>query len=77
MVQAGLTPLEVLKSATLGGAAVMGMGPDLGAIAPGKLADLLILDADPLADVNNMSRINRVFKDGHSFLPAQLMQSLQ
>ena len=76
MAQAGLTPLEVLRSATVNGAAVMGMEHDLGAIAPGRLADLVVLDADPLADVSNLSRISRVLKDGHSFVPAELMRSL-
>jgi imidazolonepropionase-like amidohydrolase len=53
------------------------MERDLGAIAPGKLADLVILDADPLADVANLSRASRVFKDGKSFVPADLIRSLQ
>ena len=76
MAQSGLTPLEVLRSATVNGAAVMGMERDLGAIAPGRLADLLILDADPLADLGNLSRISRVIKDGQGFVPAELMRSL-
>jgi imidazolonepropionase-like amidohydrolase len=77
MREAGLTPLEVLRSATVNGALALGMERDLGAIAPGKLADLVILDADPLADVANLSRVNRVFKDGKSFVPADLIRSLQ
>ena len=76
MAQSGLTPLEVLRSATVNGAAVMGMESDLGAIAPGRLADLVILDADPLADLGNLSRISRVIKDGQGFVPAELMRSL-
>jgi adenine deaminase len=64
MVRAGLTPLQVLRTATTNGAKVMGMERELGRIAPGQLADLVVLDADPLADVNNASRVNRVLKDG-------------
>jgi imidazolonepropionase-like amidohydrolase len=64
MARAGLTPLHVLRSATVNGARVMGMERDIGRIAPGMLADLVILDADPLADVNNASRIHRTIKDG-------------
>ena len=64
MVRAGLTPLQVLRSATMNGARVMGMERDLGRIAPGQLADLVVLDADPLADVNNASRVRSVMKDG-------------
>jgi imidazolonepropionase-like amidohydrolase len=77
MNEAGLTPLEVLRSATVNGAIALGMEHDLGAVAPGKLADLVILDADPLADVVNLSRVSRVFKDGKSFVPADLLRSLQ
>lgn len=64
MERAGLTPLQVLRSATVNGARVMGMERDIGRIAPGMLADLVILDADPLADVKNASRIHRTIKDG-------------
>ncbi len=72
MVEAGLTPLQVLRSATAGGAKAMGMERDLGDIAPGKLADLVVLDADPLADVANASRIFRVVKGGRVFAPKEL-----
>lgn len=74
MVQAGLTTLEVLRSATTNGAKAMGR--DVGAIAPGKLADLLVLDADPLANIENLSRIHRVIKDGRVYSPDELMRSI-
>jgi imidazolonepropionase-like amidohydrolase len=64
MVQAGLTPLQVLRSATVNGAKVMGLEREVGRIAAGQLADLVVLDADPLADIVNASRIHRVIKDG-------------
>ena len=64
MVQAGLTPLQVLRSATVNGARMMGADREGGVIAPGRLADLVVLDADPLADIGNTSRIHRVVKDG-------------
>jgi len=75
MAQAGLTNLEVLRSATTNGAKVMGR--DVGALAPGKLADVLILDADPLADLQNLSRIHRVIKDGKVYSPEELMRSIK
>lgn len=64
MVQAGLTPLQVLRSATVNGARMMGLEREGGMIATGRLADLVVLDADPLADIGNTSRIHRVVKDG-------------
>ena len=70
--EAGLTPLEALRSATVNGAKAMGLERDLGIIAPGRLADLVLLDADPLADIANLSRISRVIKDGRAFAPADL-----
>ena len=69
MVEAGLTPLEVLRSATVNGARVMGLERNAGVIAPGRLADLVVLDADPLADIGNASRIHRVVKDGRVVAP--------
>ena len=64
MVEAGLTPLEVLRSATTNGARALGMEDQVGAIAAGRLADLVVLDADPLEDISNSSRIRLVIKGG-------------
>jgi len=75
MQRAGLTPLQVLRSATVNGAHTMAL-PDLGTIAPGKLADLVVLDADPLTDTANLSHASFVFRGGHEFEPAQLMSSV-
>ena len=76
MIDAGLSPLQVLHSATVNGAKAMRMERDTGTLQAGKLADLVILDADPLADVQNLSRIHRVIKDGRVFAPDELMGSL-
>jgi imidazolonepropionase-like amidohydrolase len=76
MAQAGLSPLEVLRAATVGGAMAMGMEKELGTIDAGKLADLVILDADPRADVANLERIDRVMKDGRLFVPSELVRSI-
>src|SRR2546429_537946 len=75
MQRAGLTPLQVLRSATVNGAATMALS-DLGSVAAGKLADLVVLDADPLVDVANLSHASFVFRNGHEFTPAELMSSL-
>jgi len=77
MRDAGLTMPEILLSATVNGAKVMGMERDLGSVAPGKLADLVVLDADPLASVDNLSKVHWTIKGGAVFEPAKLMQSIR
>ena len=52
------------------------MAQEVGSLRPGKLADVVILDADPLADVQNLSRIHRVIKDGKLFAPEELIRSI-
>jgi imidazolonepropionase-like amidohydrolase len=76
MRAAGLTSLQILRSATTNGAKAMGRS-DLGAIAPGKLADVVLLDADPLADVANLSRAERVIKAGVVYDPNALIDSIR
>jgi adenine deaminase len=64
LVQAGLTPAEALQSATLNPARFLGKEADLGGIAPGQIADLVLLDANPLDDIGNTKRINAVVVNG-------------
>jgi Tol biopolymer transport system component len=70
-VEAGLTPLEVLRLATKEAAAAVGAG-DLGTLAPGKLADIVLLSADPLQDIHNTEAIWRVIKGGWLYDPEKL-----
>ncbi|HET7827170.1 MAG TPA: amidohydrolase family protein [Anaeromyxobacter sp.] len=72
-VQAGLTPAQALRAATLDAARAFGRERDLGSVEAGKLADLVVLDADPLADVRNLSRIASVVKDGVAYSPEQIL----
>ena len=67
MAQAGLTPAQILADSTLGGARMLAREQELGSIAKGKFADLVVLDADPLASVDNFSRIHAVMKNGELF----------
>ena len=64
-MQAGLTPLQALTAATSNNAQFIG-ARDLGTVANGKFADLLVLDADPLADIRNTRRIHAVYIAGKS-----------
>lgn len=77
MQQAGLTPLEVLRSATVYGARAARHESDVGIIDTGRFADMVLLDADPLIDVENLSRIYRVIKGGTVFDPDELIRSIR
>ena len=73
LVQAGLAPAEALAAATVNAARVVSRFADLGAIEPGKLADLVVLEASPLADIRNTSRIALVVKDGRALRPDEIL----
>jgi imidazolonepropionase-like amidohydrolase len=77
MVEAGLTPAQVLRSATVNGARALGLEAELGDVAEGKKADLVLLDGDPLQSVDNWSRAHRVIRGGRVFDPAELMASIR
>jgi hypothetical protein len=62
-----LRPLEVLKVATLDGAFSLGLDRELGSITRGKIADLVILNANPLDDIKNTANISQVMKEGHLY----------
>lgn len=63
-VEAGMSPQEAIRSATLDAARMFGRDADFGSLEPGKLADLVILDADPLADIRNVRKVRAVVKGG-------------
>ena len=62
-----MTPMEALRAGTIQGARYVGLDHELGTVEVGKLADLVILDADPLADIRNTARIAAVVKNGELF----------
>jgi hypothetical protein len=75
-VQAGIPAPEVLTLATLGAAHVMGMDEELGSIEPGKLADLILVDGDPTADISDIRRVVLVIKDGRVYDPAAIYRAM-
>jgi imidazolonepropionase-like amidohydrolase len=72
LVKGGLTPLEALQCATLNPAKWLNRIDALGTVAPGKLADLVLLDDDPLKDIHNTTKISEVFLGGKEFNRATL-----
>lgn len=68
----GMTPMEVLRAATIHAAEAIGYEADLGSIEPGKLADLVVLAEDPLADFYNTEKVAYVMKNGELFEAASL-----
>lgn len=66
-VQGGMTPHEALRAGTLASAQYLGLDGDLGSLEPGKLADLVVLDADPLADIRNSTALRYVMANGRLY----------
>ena len=72
LTRAGIPPLEVLRIATQQAAEAVGAEDDLGTLEVGKLADIVLLDANPLEDIKNTQAIWRVLKGGWVFDPEEL-----
>jgi imidazolonepropionase-like amidohydrolase len=75
-VQAGIPAPQVLQNATLNAARIMGLDKDLGSIAPGKLADVVLVDGDPTKNISDIRKTTLVVKDGVLYKPAELYTEL-
>ncbi len=74
-VQGGMTPHQALRAATLGSARYLGLEGDIGSLEPGKLADLVILNANPLTDIRNSDHVDQVMLNGRLY-DAQTMDRI-
>jgi len=75
-VEAGLTPMEAIQAATIVPARVMGLEKELGTVEPGKRADLILIDGDPLQDIRNSRNVEYVITNGAMYHTAELWQSV-
>ena len=72
LVEGGMTPLDALRCASWNAARALGLEKELGTIAAGKRADLVVVDGDPSADLAALARITAVYRDGKAYDPGQL-----
>jgi imidazolonepropionase-like amidohydrolase len=73
----GFTPLEAIKIATLNGAIALGMDKKIGTIEVGKSADLLIIDGDPSKNINDIQKVQYVFRNGVGYNSKKLFDSVK
>jgi adenine deaminase len=67
LAQGGMTPLEVLRAATMNGASLLGMDTELGSIKAGKLADLVVLDKNPLENIQHTNSVSQTMINGRLY----------
>jgi len=77
LVESGLTPLEAIKVSTLNGATYLGRADRTGSIATGKQADLVVIDGNPAARIEDIRKVVTVFKQGIGYDPAKLIASVK
>ena len=77
LVEAGFTPLEAIHIATYNGAQFMGDLDRIGTIAPGKQADLVVIKGDPSRQIEDIDKVETVFKDGIGYDSAKLIESVR
>ena len=75
-VRGGMTPVEALRAGTIESARSLGYDKDIGSLEAGKLADLVVLDADPTANIRNSERIAKVMINGRLFDAATLNEEV-
>jgi len=77
LVEAGFTPIEAIRIATSNGAEFLGEADNIGTLAAGKQADLVVIDGDPSANIKDIEKAETVFKDGVGYDSAKLIESVR
>jgi imidazolonepropionase-like amidohydrolase len=77
LVEAGFTPLEAIKIATLNGAQFLGEADHIGSLAPGKQADIMLVKSDPSSKIADIENVELVFKDGVGWDSKKLIDSVK
>jgi hypothetical protein len=77
LVEAGFTPEQAVRISTLNGAVFLGRDTDIGSIAAGKRADLVVLQGDPSRNITDVRNVTLVFKNGVGFDPQKLLASVR
>jgi hypothetical protein len=77
LVEAGFSPVDAIRIGTLNGATYLGLADRIGSIAPGKNADLVIVRGNPARDINDVEKVETVFKDGVGYDSARLLDSVK
>jgi hypothetical protein len=77
LVEAGFTPVEAIKIATLNGATYLGRQDQIGSIAVGKNADLVVVKGDPSQQISDVENVEIVFKDGVGYDSKKLLDSVK
>jgi imidazolonepropionase-like amidohydrolase len=77
LVEAGFTPVEAIRIATLNGAQFEGLADTIGTLAPGKVADIVVIHGDPSTKIDDIEKVEIVFKNGIGYDPAKLIESVR
>ena len=77
LVEAGFTPVEAIHIATQNGARFLGEDDRIGTLAPGKLADMVVVRGDPSSKISDIENVEVVFKDGVGYDSAKLIESVR
>ena len=77
LVEAGFSPVEAIRIGTLNGATYIGRGDKTGSIAVGKLADLIVVNGNPAAQISDVRNVELVFRQGVGFDPVAIIESVR